>query len=729
MIARLRKISRNPLQLGFLVLACMMALTPNAVRAVEPGASAWDENDHAAVRLISASTAIGDKRGITAGLEFQLKQGWKIYWRSPGDAGLPPIPDWSASENIADTEIRWPVPERFSIFGLETFGYTDAVVLPLNVTLREAGVAARLAGTVNYLACEEICVPYEAKLSLDLPAGETSQSRFAHEIDRYRAQVPIVATGVRVAGLSVDSLSTEPDGENALLKLEIVSDQPLTAPDILIEGLEGTHLAKPNVDLTDNGTRARFTITVEKTETATLETAPLTLTIVDGTHGVEVQTRVDQFQAATLGESVSPVDAGRHSLAIVLLLAVLGGLILNLMPCVLPVLSLKVISVVSKGGKERTHIRAGFLATAAGILSAFMVLAMGVVGVKAAGLSVGWGIQFQQPVFLAFTVALLTLFACNMIGLFEFRLPSFIADRAAVLGRGSGLIGDFLTGVFATLLATPCTAPFLGTAVGYALSRGPIEILAVFAALGLGLAIPYLAVAAFPGAAKYLPKPGNWMRWLKFTMAVALAGTGFWLLTVLSAQVGTQNAGAVGFLSIVAALVLATRHVDGSRMGRIAWPLSAMLAILTVVLPLTFEPAKEARSSQGVNDRGTAISWEAFNEGAIRDHVLAGRVVLVDVTADWCVTCQWNKKTVIDQGRVANWLSDPEVIAMRADWTKPNPAISSFLNRHGRYGIPFNIVYGPESPNGIALPELLSTESVMQAAAVATGDPALAARD
>ncbi len=698
-------------------------------RANEPGASNWDENDHVAMRLVAATTAVGQGDEVRAALEFQLKKGWKIYWRNPGDAGLPPMPKWDASENISGVETEWPVPERFSIFGFETFGYEDAVLLPLKVSLEEAGKATTLGGIVDYLVCEEVCIPYRASVSLDLPAGEATPSRFVHEIDRYRARVPVVQnaeSATQVAGLSLIGLASEGGDGDSTLIVEIASDRPLATPDVMIEGPVGAAFSKPQMVLSETGDAARLTMTATGIDVAALDTAELTLTITDGNRGVETTTRIAAFEPAgkDLPNIPSLADGDRSNLVIILFFALLGGLILNLMPCVLPVLSLKVISVVSKGGQGKAHVRAGFLATAAGIMTAFMALAVAVIAVKAGGMTVGWGVQFQQPVFLAFMVAMLTLFACNLVGLFEFRLPAFIADRAAVLGKGSGLIGDFLTGMFATLLATPCTAPFLGTAVGFALSRGTGEILAVFLTLGIGLALPYLAVAAFPAVAGFLPKPGSWMRWLKYTMAAALAGTGIWLLSVLAALIGHQNAGAVGFLAVIAALVLATRHVDGSRMGRIAWPLSAMLAILTVALPLTFDPLE---TTQAVKTQDDGIAWEVFDEAVIREHVAAGRSVLVDVTADWCVTCQWNKKAVIDRGAVAKWLGGAKVVAMRADWTKPNPVIAAYLNRHGRYGIPFNIIYGPEVPSGIPLPELLSVTDVMQAAATASGDSTLIA--
>lgn len=347
--------------------------------------------------------------------------------------------------------------------------------------------------------------------------------------------------------------------------------------------------------------------------------------------------------------------------------ALLGGFILNLMPCVLPVLSLKLMSLVRHAGEGRGRLRAGLLASAAGIIASFLMLAAVTAGLKAAGLAVGWGVQFQQPLFLGFMIAVLLLFAGSMAGLFEIPLPRFIADRVSG-PEGSGLGGAFLTGAFATLLATPCSAPFLGTAVGFALAAGTTEILAIFAALGLGMASPYLLAAAFPAVAGWLPRPGRWMVGLRRVMALALLGTAAWLGLVLDAAL------------------------------RGPAPVTALAA--------------------GQNGGGGA-RWAAFDEAAIAGHVAAGRVVLVDVTADWCVTCQANKKFVLNRDPVAATLADPRVVALRADWTRPDEAIAAYLARHGRYGIPFNMVYGPGAPAGIALPELLSASAVLAALAQA----------
>ncbi|MGE0653992.1 MAG: protein-disulfide reductase DsbD family protein, partial [Alphaproteobacteria bacterium] len=428
-------------------------------------------------------------------------------------------------------------------------------------------------------------------------------------------------------------------------------------------------------------------------------------------------------EQAVTADSRAAADAGA-GLGVILGLALLGGLILNLMPCVLPVLSLKLLSVLNRGGTGAAaaprEVRQGFLATAAGIVFSFWLLAGGVLAFKAAGLVVGWGIQFQSPLFLGLMAGILILFAANLFGLFHIPLPGFagrVAERApaetAATGHGS-LIGAFVTGAFATLLATPCSAPFLGTAIGFALTRGTVEILSVFTALGMGLAAPYLVVAAFPALARRLPRPGPWMRYLRIVLGLALLGTAAWLATVIWAVAGTIAALAAALALFVLLALLALRGRWTRLAGAGGFAVVIVVFIAGVVAPALLSGAG---GSVPVAETGR---WRPFDKVMLYNLVAEGRVVFVDVTADWCITCKANKAAVIDRGRVAAALGDGgSVVPMRADWTRPDPAISAYLHSFGRFGIPFNAVYGPAAPQGIPLPELLTERAVMDAIASA----------
>jgi suppressor for copper-sensitivity B len=349
------------------------------------------------------------------------------------------------------------------------------------------------------------------------------------------------------------------------------------------------------------------------------------------------------------------------------------------------------------------------------------VLAAALVGLKASGYAIGWGIQFQSPVFLVFMTLLLALFAANLWGWFEIRLPDALSGAVGSVSDRDDRWGTFVTGAFATLLATPCSAPFLGTAVGFALASGPAEVFAVFAALGLGLALPYLAVAAVPAVAQRMPRPGRWMVVLRRVLGIALLGTAAWLLSVLAVQAGAQGAAA---LAALLALLLGFLWIVREAGNRRRWLRAAgvaCIAALAFVVPARFAAAPEvADASPG---------WQTWDRAEIERLVAAGNVVFVDVTADWCITCQVNKSLVLTRGEVAARLAgqgNGRVVAMRADWTRPDPRIAEYLASFGRYGIPFNVVYGPAAPAGIPLPELLTGETVIAALDRAAG-PAQAA--
>ncbi|MDA0702346.1 MAG: protein-disulfide reductase DsbD family protein [Proteobacteria bacterium] len=703
--------SRSAARRCILLVAFALALLARPVFAAPDAASDWAQNEFGMVRLVAATAAVGEGETVRLGLDFRMAPHWKVYWRSPGAAGYPPRLDFAGSENLADTAMRWPAPSRFSVLGLETLGYEDQVVFPVVARLERAGEALALKAKLDYLTCEEICVPITVDLALTLPAGPAEPSKFAHLIERFDERVPGdgQSHGIGLAGARL----TDGEGASAIVEVTAESDLPFDAPDLFVEGPALYAFDRPEVRLEDGGRRAVLRVAAHAaTKTAPgLEGELLTFTLVDGARVLEAALAPERAAARP--------DAARTDWLAILGLALLGGLILNLMPCVLPVLSLKLLSVVKLGGAERVAVRRGFLATSAGILASFLVLAGVLVGLKTAGVAIGWGIQFQQPVFLGAMALVVALFAANLWGLFEIRLPGFLGGRLASAGETRSLGGHFMTGALATLLATPCSAPFLGTAVGFALARGAGEILLVFTVLGLGLALPYLAVAAFPGIARAMPRPGAWMVGLRRVLGLLLAGTAIWLLWVMAAQRSPllALAEAAAIVAVVAALPL-TRRLPRP----VAAALVSALAVIAIAVPV-FSSAPAFAPAAGQSDQA---GWAPFRPAAIAGLVAEGKTVFVDITADWCVTCQVNKAAVLDRGETAARLAAPEVVAMRGDWTSPDDGIARYLAAFGRYGIPFNAVYGPGAPDGVLLPELLTMGAVADAFAAAGGPTALA---
>ena len=659
-------------------------------------------------RLITAENGVApEATAISGGLDLTISEGWKTYWRSPGEVGIPPSVDWTGSENVAGVEFLWPAPTRFTAFGIENFGYHDEVVFPLRISLRDAGKPAFLNAKVNLLVCSDICVPDDFILTLDLPAATGIDATAGARISDFAARVPDDGTA---SGIEVTSAFLAAD--RSKLTVTARSERGFSAPDIFPELGGQTTFGKPDIRLGD-GNRLMWAQLPILGSTGDLPA--LAVTITDGA------------RAATIGPALSDVAArppflldrivpGVSEVAWIALVALLGGLILNAMPCVLPVLSIKLASAVKAHGQSRTRLRSGFLMSAAGVIAFMWLLAAATLGAKTLGLSVGWGLQFQNPLFLAAMVVVLALFSANLFGAFEIALPASWQTRLARADGQPGLAGDFATGAFAAVLATPCSAPFLGTAVAFALSGRPVDIVVIFTALGVGLALPYLLVATMPGLVHRLPRPGRWMVWLKFVLGGLLALTAAWLFWVMQGVAGT--AATVGVAAGVAALVAILSVGRSNPILRLGGAL--ILAATTLAAPVILRDAQQPAA-------GPETGWVRFERGEIARLVSTGKVVLVDVTADWCLTCKANKALVLDREPVRSALARPEVVPMLADWTRSDDAITRYLESFGRFGIPFNAVYGPAAPDGIILPELLSSEGVLDAFDRARGVGATAA--
>ena len=440
-------------------------------------------------------------------------------------------------------------------------------------------------------------------------------------------------------------------------------------------------------------------------------TTPATvgLTIADGGEVANPEF----FAAATTtgGRGSQLGGAGRGFLWFVLL-GFLGGLILNAMPCVLPVLSLKVFGLMKSAEGGRRALTTGSLATAAGIILSFLLLAGAAIGARAGGVAVGWGIQFQEPLFVGALAVVILLFTLNMWGLFEIHLPGSLA-KVGSSGPSEGLAGHLVTGFFATLMATPCSAPFLGTALGFALTQDSGTTAAMFGAIGTGMASPYLLLAAFPAAGRVLPRPGPWMATFRVVMGFLLAATLVWLLFVMSGLVSAPRVAffEIGLLAVALAIWLASRSQRGRPARRLAGIAAAALTVVAV------STVAAGRSEAGPSNIGVApedrlIAWQPFDRDRAEQLATAGTYVFVDVTADWCFTCKINETLFLETEEVAGAFEQHGVIAMRADWTRRDDSISRYLADFGRYGIPFYVLYRPDREPHV-FSELISKSAIL----------------
>ena len=608
--------------------------------------SEWIKTDFAKIRLISASETAGQSNSLTAALDIWLEEGWKTYWRTPGDAGLAPQIFITQPSNLGlVADIAYPLPKRFALFGLDTFGYSERVILPLSLRWDGEGGGLTMSAMIESLICSDICVPVTGALSLNLPEGPARPSIYAQEIARAQAGVP----RQREADFTL-SIANQETGD-----LRISFANEIIVEDVFIESLsdraKGLSFGAPQKEA--NG---QYLIPQTAGQERLAVGDDLRLTIDAGQEFYESKTRIADGVASALDE-----QSGHSSLPI-WLIAFLGGLILNLMPCVLPVLSIKISSIMQMAGTTALSIRKRFIASAVGIVTSFALIALFLQILRQAGHQIGWGIQFQSPVFLAVMAIVMGIFTLSLFDLVHLRIPQF-ASRLAASTSSTGknqdqsLVYDFAAGMLATLLATPCSAPFVGTAVSFGLSQSDGALYGTLLMMGVGLAAPWLLFALFPAFISALPRPGAWMVKLKYGLGLLMFGTFLWIISLF-----VQAAGIINF-----------------------------------------------ETNKG------AIEWQVFEETKLAQLIDEEKIIFVDITADWCITCKANKALVLNTKAASDLFSASDVVMMQADWTLPDERISAFLARYERFGIPFNIIYGPNAKEGIILPEILTYDALERA--------------
>ena len=669
-----------------------------------------NEGEKANISLISESKTVGNCTNIILGLKVHIESGWKTYWRSPGASGYGVNLSWKDSKNIKSAKLLWPLPTRSDTIMGPVNAYMGDQIFPILVEISDPSQPVHASVQVDMLVCdEENCLPIMKTLILDLPPGAKRASKEAQQIKNAILKIPKIEApeDLKQQDISLEKVTIQ-DIDHAPPVLQVTLNKTKgkfslsELPQLFME-IKDQFVDAPRTFVSKDLKTIQFTAHIYPDESKTPTPLPaLVGKLVTLTFGYQN----DAFEIAEV------IEAGNMSYGFwggMLLIAFIGGLILNIMPCVLPVLSLKILSVIRHGGGHRKNVRREFLATVLGIIFSFMVLATGAILLKLSGHAVGWGVQFQEPYFLIGLIGVLTLFACNLFGFFEFRLPSFLSSLGGIRADRENMIGSFLEGSLVTALATPCTAPFLGTALAFALSRGTIEIVSIFLFMGLGLSFPFLLIAFFPKFATKLPKPGEWMIKLRYVLGFLVLLTAIWLVYVLIAEIGKTGAMVVGMMMLLISLFLKKTQNGTEARKRMAWLAACILILASFVLP-TF--VNKSVTSGSVDQRKL---WRPFEPEMIANYVKSGKRVIVNVTADWCLTCQANKYFVLKALTVLNALKEQDVVAMEADWTNHDPKITAYLKTFNQYGIPFYAVYGCQNQSGKFLGQILTPKKVVDA--------------
>ena len=666
---------------------------------------------------------------VMAGLELTMAKGWHTYWVNPGAAGIATDVEWTLPKDVSTGPIQWPTPDKFNALGSIGYGYHDKTILlvPLTIAADAALGQATISGNVSWLECKESCIPRDQQVSATLTIAATdTPSANAAKLDAAKTELPKTDANLAVKAW----WDGAPKEDERTLLIEFDAGQSGTDADffaLLFESFE----VSPESEVTASGAaKVRIKKTVMKFEGAwPSELAGLAVRNLkdhDKTEAFEVKFPIYSITSGDAGTRVSqtpPVAAASKSLWRMLVYAFIGGLILNIMPCVLPVISLKILSFVNQSKESPTRVRLLGILYGAGVVVSFLVLAGVVVSVKNAGELASWGMQMSNPQFVVLLTVLIMLVALNLFGLFEVTLGSVGAAAGSVATR-EGAGGAFFNGVLATVLATPCTAPFLAPALGFAFTQDASVIVLMFVTVGLGLGFPYVVLSWNPKLLHFLPKPGPWMEKFKVAMGFPMLATAIWLFTVSIEYYG----GRVLWFGITLTVIAMAVWVFGEFFQRgikrrgLALGIAGALALGGVVFGLEGQmqwrtPTDPSEANAGVvQDFPGGIRWHPWSPEAVAKAREEGQPVLVDFTAKWCATCIWNKKTSIDIESVSAVMADKNFKAFRADYTRRPDYITEELRDRGRAGVPLVLVFpADKTREPEMLPELLTADTVLNA--------------
>jgi len=684
-------------------------------------------DSHVKAELISEVRSIRPGSAFWAALRLRMNEGWHTYWKNPGDSGLSTSVEWILPQGFRAEEIQWPLPEKIVEGPLTTYGYRGEIYLLAEIKVPDsvpAGSRQTIQAEAKWLACREICVPGKAELSLELPVSDEipeMDERWAENFAKVRGKMPFQTTRWEIRAVDLDrdfAMRLRPLSPSCreLQDLEFFPERPA-----MID-----HSAKQRLKKTRNGYR----LYLKKSPVAEefprrLQGILISKTGWNGDFSGEVlriDVPIEKPAPARPGKTIRGSASMKKPLSfrLAVLFAFLGGVILNLMPCVFPVLSLKILNFAEQAGRDRRKIRTHGLIFTAGVLASFWLLAGILILLRAGGEQIGWGFQLQSSGFVIFLACLFFLFALNLFGVFE--IGTSLSAAGGILERTSGPAHSFLSGVLATVVATPCTAPFMGSALGFALSQSVRVSFVIFTFLGLGMSFPYLLLSFSPVLVKSLPKPGKWMITLKKFLGLLLTATVFWLAWVLWVQRGW---GAVlvlcsGFLALGAGVWILGRWAvsTNSRRGRITARIMAAAFILAG-LALAFSgrdfQAQDLKRGQE-EASGGKIQWEPFSKERLDALRAEGKPVFIDFTAAWCLTCQVNERLVLSDRRIARRMKELGITALKADWTRHDENITGALAGYGRDSVPLYVFYGQGKENApVILPELITPGIVLKA--------------
>lgn len=689
------------------------------------------EAAHTQATLLLGAKSARPGDTVLAGVRLRMDPSWHTYWQNPGASGMPTTFEWKLPPNVTAGDPQWPIPAKLPDKDLTTYIYTDEVVIlvPLQIAPAASPGVAHVAAKVSWLECAIQCVPGHAEVEADLQIGSSSElSGDNSTLVAWQAKLPKLAPpgSVRAGWEKL----TPPDRRSFWLEWNAAErEQADFYPDA-----NDNYEVQPEVeDLSAPPGHVRIRKQIKKLSGDWPET--IAGLLVQGTgerrSGYLAKLELAATDASIAGSAKRPSDdttrvaEAAPSLGQMLLYAFIGGFILNFMPCVLPVIALKILGFVGHGKTDPRRGRFLALVYAAGVLVSFLVLAALVLGIKAAGHKAGWGVQFSSPYFLIAMTTLVTLIALNLFGIFEVNLGGRAMDAAAGLSGRQGAAGAFFNGLLATVLATSCTAPFLGAAVGFAFapSQTPLTTLAVFLMVGVGLALPYVVLTWQPGWLRFLPKPGAWMERFRVAMGFPMLAAAVWLLSLVTVYYGERSWWLAIFLVMVAVAAwifgeFVQRH--SARRGLAGVVLAGvLLAAYFFVLENQLrwrEPILTDQPVTGTEQNGNGIAWQPWSVAAVEKARSEHRPVLVDFTAKWCLTCNTVIKPALESSAVREKLKQLNAVALLADYTRRPDDITEELTRHNRAGVPLVLVYPPDpSKPPIVLPEVLTASMVVSA--------------